>query len=225
MTRGMTRAITRAGLAAVLATALLPLAGCGDAEPADPEAGELLDTVFVGDSITAGVSSETFEPDDSYSWVRYALTDGRSPWLLEDNVALFGRTLVEMQAVFEDEVLKLEPEGVVIMGGTNDALRQLPVEPSIAALRAMVVAARGAGVEVWIVSPAPLDAAYQRPIAPIVDAEAALAAELDVPFVDISQELADGDGRWVPGMSFDGVHPSREGARRIARLVLDEFGR
>ena len=41
----------------------------------------------------------------------------------------------------------------------------------------------------------------------------------------MSRELAGADGDWLPGLSSDGVHPSREGAERLADLVLDEFGR
>lgn len=208
----------------VAAALLLALGGCAG-EREDPGEAGPVDTVFVGDSVTAGVSSETFAPDEDFSWVTYAVADDRSPWRRQATSALFGRTLGEMQAAFATEVLALEPEGVVIMGGTNDALRRLPVEPSMEALRSMVEAARDAGAEVWVVSPPPLDASYQRPVAPYVEAERTLAEELDVPYVDVATELTGGDGRWLPGLSTDGVHPTGEGAQRIADLVLDELGR
>lgn len=207
-----------------VAALLLALGGCGGGAD-DPEQDGPVDTVFVGDSVTAGVSSETLGPDEDFSWVTYAVADDRSPWRRRATSALFGRTLGEMQAAFATEVLALDPEGVVIMGGTNDALRRLPVEPSLESLRSMVEAARGAGAEVWVVSPPPLDASYQRPVAPYVEAERALAEELDVPFVDVATELTGADGRWLPGLSADGVHPTEEGAQRIADLVLDDVGR
>lgn len=219
----MTRPRTVRVRIALAAALLLTLSGCGGAD--EPGEDGPVDTVFVGDSVTAGVSSETFAPDEDYSWVTYAVADDRSPWRRQGASALFGRTLGEMQAAFATEVLALDPDGVVIMGGTNDALRQLPVEPSMESLRAMVEAARDAGAEVWVVSPPPLDASYQRPVAPYVEAERALAEELDVPFVDVSTELTGDDGRWLPGLSVDGVHPTEEGAQRIADLVLDELGR
>lgn len=213
--------------AATLGVLLLALTGCGGGPGSSgaQDPGGLVDTVFAGDSITLGVSPETVAPSDDFSWVTYAVTDERSPWRLETKAAVYGRTLEEMQVAFQDEVLALEPEGVVILGGTNDALRQLPVEPAMAALRSMVVAAQDSGAEVWVVSPTPLDASYQRPISPYVDAERALAEELDVPFVDANTELTGDDGRWLPGLSSDGVHPTVEGARRVADLILDEFGR
>lgn len=213
----------RVGLAAA-ALSLVPVLGaCGESSPDEESA--LPSTVFVGDSITSGVSTATMGPSDEFSWVTYALDDPRTPWRFAAKDSQFGLTLEEMHQRFAVEVLPLEPEAVVIMGGTNDALRQLPVEQSTTALRAMIEDSQAAGAEVWVVGPPPLDESYQRPLAPYVDAERDLAAELDVPFVDLSTALIGDDGRWLPGLSNDGVHPTVEGAQEIARLVLDEFGR
>lgn len=193
-------------------------AGCSDG-PAESESEEgPLDTIFVGDSITRGVSQESMEPDAAASWVTYAVEDAGSPWRLEDNVAVFGRTLAEMLAGFGGEVLDARPDAVVIMGGTNDVLRGLPAEESVEALRVMVERAQEQGIRVWVVSPPPVDPGYQRSVAPLVAAQAELAEELDVPFVDLDAALG---GAWEPGLSFDGVHPTEEGARRIAEVVLE----
>lgn len=181
-----------------------------------------LRTVFVGDSITRGVSSETFEPDPRFSWVGYAVTTTGTPWLLEANVGEPGRTLTEMEQSFHDEVVLADPEAVVIMGGTNDTLRQAPVEQSVASLRAMITAAQEVGIWVWVVAPPPLDPSYARDLGPLLDAEAALATELGVPYIDVRDQLSLPTGAWDTNLSFDGVHPSKEGARRIAALVLDE---
>ena len=213
----------RCWLLAVLGLLLGAVAACGGDEPEPPADGPL-DTIFVGDSISAGVNPVTFAADGAYSWVTYALLDDRRPWEIKANVALFGRTLIEMQERFSDEVLSQSPEGVVIMGGTNDVLRQLPVEPSTDALRSMVTAAQDDGIEVWIVAPPPLDPSYARDLGSLVDAQAKLADELDVPYADVRDELSQPDTNWAPGLSSDGVHPSEEGARALADAILDEFG-
>lgn len=179
-----------------------------------------LRTVFVGDSITAGVSPETTMPDDTYSWVPYAVDDERSPWELDATVAMFGMTLAQMALGFESQVLALEPEAVVIMGGTNDALQRLPVAESVEWLESMVTSAQDAGIQVWVVAPPPLDPAYERDLASLVEAEAELADEFDVPFVDVRAELRDSAGNWAPGLSIDGVHLSEKGARRFADAIL-----
>jgi lysophospholipase L1-like esterase len=191
-----------------------------DAAEPDPR----LATVFVGDSITRGASKDRLgEAEDAYSWVHYAVQDRRSPWRLLDNTAVFGRTLVQMRADFGDEVMRNDPAAVVIMGGTNDTLQELPVEESIEALRWMIEQAREGGAEVWLVSPPPIADVYGVDVRPMVEAQRALAEELDVPFADIHTPLAAADGEWAEGITFDGVHPTTDGARRIAGLVLADY--
>lgn len=183
-----------------------------------------LATVFVGDSITRGASKNRLgQAEDAYSWVHYAVQDRRSPWQLLDNTAVFGRTLVQMRADFGDEVMRNDPAAVVIMGGTNDTLQELPVEESIEALRWMIGQAREGGAEVWVVSPPPIAEVYGVDVRPMVEAQRALAEELDVPFADIHSPLAAADGEWAEGITFDGVHPTTDGASRIASLVLADF--
>lgn len=212
-----------AALLAVAIGATVALTG-DDEEPVTQEEDGRVRTVFVGDSITRGFDAETFGPDEAFSWVTYALADPRSPWTLDANAAVFGRTLQEMQAAFAGEVLSHDPEGVVILGGTNDALRGLPPLDSAAALRAMVEAAQAAGIEVWVVSPPPLEPALGVSVQPTLAAEAQVAAELGVPFVDLTPALSSGDGHWLPGLSTDGVHPTPEGAQRLADAVLAQVG-
>ena len=176
-------------------------------------------TVFVGDSITAGFTAQMVSPDDSHSWVTYAVADDRSPWDRHAVVAQAGRTLGQMAAGFEGQVLSRDPEAVVVMGGTNDVALGVPVEESVAALRSMVTGAQDRGATVWIIAPPPLDPSYGD-LSALVDAQAELADELGVAFVDVRDELSGADGAWADGLSFDGVHPSEEGARRLADAVL-----
>lgn len=192
----------------------------GEEEPVELPTDGPVGTVFVGDSITAGYSPQMTSPDDTHSWVTYAVADDRSPWDRHAVVAQAGRTLGQMAAVFEGQVLSRDPGAVVIMGGTNDVALGQPVEESVAALRSMVTGAQDRGVTVWIVSPPPLDPAHGD-LPTLVDAQADLADELDVAFVDVREELSGADGTWEDGLSFDGVHPSEEGARRLAVAVLD----
>ena len=210
-----------AGLLAGAIAATVVLTGDdGGTEPED----DRVRTVFVGDSITRGFDSETLGPDDAFSWVTYALDDPRSPWTIDANVAVFGRTLPEMQAAFATDVLAHDPGGVVILGGTNDALRRLPPPESAAALRAMVEAAQAQGIEVWVISPPPLEPTTGVSIQPTLAAEAQVAGELGVPFVDLTPAMSSGDGHWLPGLTSDGVHPTPEGAQRLADAVLEQVG-
>lgn len=186
----------------------------------DRPSGSGVATVFLGDSITRGAT-----PDgeaESGSWVTYVVAEPRSPWALEANAGVSGETLGQMWQRFPDDVLERDPEGVVIMGGTNDVFAGVPLEESIAALRRMIEAAESAGIRVWVVAPPPLDAAADLRLAELVEAERDLADELGVPFLDPTPALADGDGGWREGLSYDGVHPTEEGARTLAAAVVEE---
>lgn len=213
-------AVTGLLAGAIAATVMLT----GDEGPTAPEAVDRVRTVFVGDSVTRGFDPTSLAADDAASWVTYALPDPRSPWLLDSNAAVPGRTLAEMQAAFGTDVLAHDPAGVVILGGTNDALHRVPPDQSAAALRAMVEAAQAAEIEVWVVSPPPLDPATGVDIQPTLAAEAQVAAELGVPFVDLTPALSTGDGHWQPGLTTDGVHPTPAGAQRLADAVLQQVG-
>ena len=208
-------------LAGVVAVAVVVLVLARD-DPAGSGDGPLR-TVFLGDSITRGVSAETLGPSEQESWVTYVVADPRSPWLLEANAGIFGETLAQMWGRFEVDVLEPGPDAVVIMGGTNDVLQGVATDESLAAVRQMIEAARAADIAVWLVAPPPIDNGYARSVAPLVDAERLLAAELDVPFADPADALADPAGGWSPGLSFDGVHPNTDGARALADAVLDDL--
>ncbi|MCW2791813.1 MAG: GDSL-like Lipase/Acylhydrolase [Nocardioides sp.] len=183
-----------------------------------------LRTVFVGDSITQADSPSYGARPGAGSWVRYAVDDDRSPWAFDANVALAGQTLAQLAARFESDVLARRPEAVVIMGGTNDVLQGLPVDASAESLAAMVREARAAGAEVWVIGPPPIDRLYLRPVDAMAQAEEEVARETGATYVDLGDSLVDPDGDWLPGLSFDGVHPTPHGARALAEAVLDGLG-
>jgi lysophospholipase L1-like esterase len=211
-----------AGLVAAVALAVVAGVLVLRDEPADDGDGPPA-TVFLGDSITRGVSAELLDPSEQHSWVTYAVADPGSPWRLLANAGVSGNTLEQMWQRFQSDVLNAGAEAVVIMGGTNDVLQGVPTEESIASLRRMLEAAQEAGVEVWLVAPPPIDAVFARPVAPMVAAQRELAAELGVPFADPGQALAEPSGDWPPGLSFDGVHPTAAGARALADAVLSDL--
>lgn len=176
-------------------------------------------TVFMGDSITQA-GTETFDAVPAErSWVRYVVTDDRTPWRYLANVAVSGQTLLEMEARFDRDVLARQPEAVVISGGTNDIRKGVDLHDSLDALRAMVERAQADGLQVWVVAPPPVVLPDGQPVAPMVVAQALVAAELDVPFLVATREAV-ADDAWRDGFSADGIHPTRTGAEALARAVL-----
>ncbi|GAB3773481.1 hypothetical protein FB382_000096 [Nocardioides ginsengisegetis] len=178
-----------------------------------------VETVFMGDSITwADSTSVTGTPGEG-SWVRWAVSGPRSPWRFEADVAVPGQTLGEMEERFERDVLARRPEAVVIMGGTNDVLRQLPLEVSVESLRRMAEAARDAGARVWIIGPPPIGAVWGRSVAPLAAAAEQVAADTGATYVPVAG-LTGPTGEWLEGLSWDGVHPTEAGARALADAIL-----
>lgn len=180
-------------------------------------------TVFIGDSITWADTEATTALPGPGSWLRYVVTDDRTPWRYVSNVAVPGQTLEQMADRFDRDVLARSPQAVVIMGGTNDVRTGVDVEDSVAALESMVERAQEAGAEVWIVSPPPLQRTEWGDVGALVAAERELAEELGVPFVEtVDGTGVGGEDRWVEGYARDGVHPTRVGARALGAVVLDQ---
>lgn len=178
-----------------------------------------VDTVFIGDSITQADSRSTDDIPGELSWVRYVVTDDRTPWRFRANVAIGGQTLVQMAARFERDVLSWRPQSVVIMGGTNDAIFDVSVDRSLAALSEMVSSARAADLDVWVIGPPPLDftKVAERRLSDLVDQQEELVTALGAHFVSIRSEISERQWR---SLSLDGVHPTQDGAREIARIAL-----
>lgn len=214
------------GVVRLVAVAVVAAGAVALALTRDDDSGQATrpQTVFLGDSITRGVSVETNEPSARESWVTYAVADPRAPWVDGGNAGIFGDTLDQMAGRFEFDVLSVDGvEGVVIMGGTNDVLQGIPTEESLAAARRIVEAAQDADLDVWLVAPPPLAPRYARSVQPLAEAERALADELDVPFADPDDTLREPDGGWPPGMSVDGVHPTVAGAQALADAILADL--
>jgi acyl-CoA thioesterase-1 len=218
VTRGLGRPL-RLALALALGSGL-GLTGCSGEDPSpDLERGSA--TVFLGDSVSAGVDPATHQPSATASWVTYAVRDPDSPWSLAANASVFGETLADFRARFQADVLDRGPDAVVIMGGVNDTLRGTPVADSVAALEAMVRAARSAGLRVWVVSPTPIDSGIGRSSEALVTAERTVAERLGATYLDVYDEVVTpSTGDWQPGFSRDGVHPTVAGARRLATLIV-----
>lgn len=182
-------------------------------------------TVFIGDSITEADTEQASDLPGKRSWLRYVVTDDRTPWRYVSNEAVSGQTLGEMARRFDADVLERSPEAVVIMGGTNDVRLRVPLATSLAALRSMVVRAQDAGAQVWIVSPPPLERPEWGDVGDLLEAERTLADELGVAFVEVVDAVGvGGEDRWAPGYADDGVHPTREGAEALGAAVLEQVG-
>jgi lysophospholipase L1-like esterase len=131
---------------------------------------------------------------------------------------------------FTQDVIRLKPRAVHILGGTNDisgAWGPSRLEDIQANITAMVDIARAHGVRVLVASLTPATeltwAPDVRPAAQIVAMNVwlkAFARRQGVTYVDYYSVLAGPDGGMKPGLSADGVHPNRR-AYALMRPVLE----
>ena len=163
--------------------------------------------VAVGDSITvAGGDIQTGFFTD-LSWVRYAVGE---PIVPAGGWAVSGATTAQMAAGFTPPTG--EPYVLVIFGGTNDVGLDLPFAESAPNL--VAIAERAEDAQRVIVTAIPPLTGREAQAARYNADLAALAAQQGWTFVDPMAPVSV-DGRWVDGMTHDGIHPTATGAQLI----------
>ncbi len=205
------------GVAVVILACASTIVGCSAPRPADgtgsPEASALAahgTFAAVGDSITDADSPDFAAGNiGEASWTRYVMDDG---FAFAGGWAEWGATTTMMA----DSAGPVDADVLVLLAGTNDVAFGIPFEDSAANLDRIVEVV---GIdEVVVVSIPPLDAlpagaeAYNERLHD-------LATDQGWRFVDASAGLRTTDGRFVEGMSFDGLHPSAEGARVLGEAI------
>lgn len=158
--------------------------------------------VFLGDSIT-----------DNWGRVHGKFFPNK-PWI---NRGISGQTTPQMLIRFQQDVLQLHPDAVVLLGGINDIAGNTGVEllPDIEAnIRSVVMLAQAAHLHIVLSSVLPAAAIPWHPgidprpeIAALNTWLARLATEQHLVFLNYYPALAGSDGGMRPGLSSDGVHP------------------
>lgn len=171
--------------------------------------------VFIGDSITYGWAGAN--GGDWFASHRYI---GRG---------IAGETSAGVRKRFDRDALDLRPALVHILVGTNDIAGNggdVSEDATVANIVAMADAARARGVRVLVGAVLPAaDFAWRpgrAPAAKIVALNARLRAAAGAHgyrFVDYHTPLAGPDGGMRPGLSSDGVHPTADGYRAMARIA------
>ena len=169
--------------------------------------------VFLGDSLTAGLG---LGEEEAYPALVGGLLAQRGIVVRIVNAGVSGDTSAGGLARV-DWVLSLQPEILVVALGANDGLRGQPVDSIAANLREILRRARAAGSRVLLVGmkmPPNYGPEYTRDFEALY---ARLAREFDLPFLPF---LLEGVAT-IPQLNQpDGLHPTAEGQRKIADLVV-----
>lgn len=161
--------------------------------------------VFMGDSITD-------------NWINL------DPTMFQNGLVdrgISGQTTQQMLVRFRNDVIALKPQAVHIMAMTNDIAGNTgaaTMETVLGNIQTMADLARAHGIKVIIASVPPAAAFPWSPgmtpapqVAAINKWLADYARANGFTFVDYHKAMAQPDGAMKPGLSSDGVHPTREG--------------
>jgi lysophospholipase L1-like esterase len=164
--------------------------------------------VFMGDSITD-------------FWGRADPADSFFPGKPYVNRGISGQTTPQMLVRFQQDVVRLHPAVVVILAGTNDVAGNTgPSTPEMIEdnWMSMAAIASQAGIKVVFASITP---AYSypwrpgvQPVEKIRELNQWLRSYCDKSgyvYLDYYNPMADSIGAMLPGLSRDGVHPTKKG--------------
>jgi acyl-CoA thioesterase-1 len=176
--------------------------------------------VVFGDSITAG---HGVEPGHAFPDVLQREADARKKNYHVVNAGVSGDTTANGLDRLPS-VLALKPEIAVIELGGNDGLRGLPIDSTRANLEEMITRFQQAGAKVVLAGmtlPANYGPDYVQRFEKMYEE---LAAKHKVQLIPLRlDKIANGDR--VALMQGDGIHPNKEGQRRLGAYIAGELFR
>ena len=194
-----------------LAPACAPAAGTSaPSSPAATAAEGAVRMAVVGDSISEGDSADFSGGDfGELSWL---------PWALDERVVFAGGWAVSgaVTEAMAENVRPYDADVLVILGGTNDVALGVDLRDTE---RHLVRIAETAGVDrVVLVGVPPIDFAADAVDSYNEDLRR-LAAERGWEFADAAAALRTSDDTYREGLTWDGVHPTVDGARLLGEAI------
>jgi lysophospholipase L1-like esterase len=184
----------------------------------------------LGDSITAGTPLWDPNPevrasigdrlDEQSSWPYWAAR--ANPGVEFRNHGVDREQTAQIAARLDAAVQGADV--LVLQGGVNDLVHGEGLTTAVPNLRAMVARGRELGLHVALVELVPNDnfPALDQPIRDLNEAIRSIGTEAGVPVHPFFATLEDPErpGRFGPGWTDDGNHPSVEGHRRLGELAF-----
>ena len=178
--------------------------------------------IFLGDSITDRWRLNEYFPDRDFI-----------------NRGVGGQITGQMLGRVESDVIRLQPAAVVVLGGTNDIARGVPISAIEDHLAMIADLADYYKVKVILCSLLPVsdyhkdaDPNYERtrtrPTATILalnDWIKSFCAKRNLTYLDYYPKLVDGSGFFKADLADDGLHPNSAGYRLMAPLVLEAISK
>ena len=177
--------------------------------------------VFYGDSITD-------------NWAKPQFASVFFPGKPYVGRGISGQTTPQMVVRFQQDVVDLHPEAVVILAGINDIAGNTgPMTPEMTEenFKSMAELGKANGIRVVICSILPAgDLPWRADYHPAPKVKALnswlkeYAAKEKLTYVDYWTAMADAEGAMKPGLSVDGVHPNAAGYAIMEPLAAAVLG-
>jgi lysophospholipase L1-like esterase len=178
--------------------------------------------VFFGDSITDFWPLNQYFPDNNYL-----------------NRGIAGQTSGQLLQRMKDDVIDLHPEAVLILIGTNDLARDVPVTAIESNYQMLADLAAAYKIKVIFAAVMPVsdyhkdqDPVYERtPQRPAAFIKALndwlqkFCTQRGYPYVDYYTATVDDAGQFQADLSDDGLHPNSKGYRVMAPLASAAIGK
>jgi lysophospholipase L1-like esterase len=178
--------------------------------------------VFLGDSITDGWRLNEYFPDRDFV-----------------NRGISGQITGQMLGRMKADVIDLQPRAVLILAGTNDIGRSVPLKTIQDNLTMIADLADHYKIKPLFASILPIsdyhkkenpqfERSRQRPPATIGEMNRwirGFCAKRDYIYIDYYSEMADASGFIKPDLADDGLHPNAKGYRIMAPLALEAINK
>lgn len=188
-----------------------------DARLGAPKAGKPR-VVFLGDSITDFWRLNEYFPDRDFV-----------------NRGIAGQITGQILGRMESDVIRLQPSALVVLGGTNDIARGVPLSAIEDNLAMIAELADYYKIKVILCSVLPVsdyhkdaDPNYERTrtrppatIRTLNDWIKSFSAKRNLIYLDYYSKLVDGSGYIKTDLADDGLHPNAAGYRLMAPVVLE----
>jgi lysophospholipase L1-like esterase len=140
------------------------------------------------------------------------------------NRGIGGQITDEMLARVEADVIALKPAAMLLLGGTNDVARGVPLDIVENNLKAMAELAQSHAIKPLLASVLPAgESRPDRPPQTVLTLNSwikSLCAQRNYIYVDYFTAMTGPSGRLRPDLSDDGLHPNSLGYRIMAPIAL-----
>lgn len=168
--------------------------------------------VAIGDSYTYGYP---YGPDSS--WVKAA---GQSLGAEFINKGKTSQSSADLLARFQQDVLSLSPQKVIILVGTGDALRGVPLNTYQNNVEQMVTEAKAKNIVPILGLPLPYPDVNARQLVPAYRIWlTSYAGSQNLKVIDFNPVVLDDNGNWLKADSDDGKYPNKAGYQAMAQAV------